>query len=343
MTDHPERSRGARTLPEQLRGLRLPIICAPMFLVSGPELVVAAAQAGLVGALPTLNARTVEQLDAWLTEITSRLAAPRPAGATTGAATGRAEGAPGWRGTWAANVISHRSNQRLADDLAVLAKHRPPVVITALGGPRRVVDEVHRWGGLVIADVNSVEFARKAADAGVDGLLLVASGAGGHTGQLSPFALVETVREFWPGLLVLSGAITTGRAVAAARVLGADLVSLGTRFIATEESLAPDAYRQLLVTSTASDLVCTNAFTGAWANMLRPSILKAGLDPDALGPGRKLEVSADPLAKSRPWADIWSAGHGVGLIHSVQPVGRVVDELESEYHSALSSAHEEQP
>lgn len=313
-------------LPPALQGLRLPVICAPMFLVSGVELVVAAARAGLVGALPTLNARTVEDLDAWLGELTRRLAAPPGAPA------------PPWRGTWAANVIAHSTNTRLARDLEVLEKYRAPVVITALGGPRRVVDDVHRWGGVVLADVNSVTFARKAADAGADGLLLVASGAGGHTGQLSPFALVETVREFWDGPLVLSGAISTGRAVAAARVLGADLVSMGTRFIATTESLASPAYRQMVVEAGAEDLVCTNAFTGAWANMLRPSIVKAGLDPDQLGPGRRLDASGDPLAKSRPWADIWSAGQGVGLVHEVKPVAEVVEALEAEFRSALREA-----
>lgn len=310
-------------LPPALRGLRLPVICAPMFLVSGVELVLAAARAGIVGALPTLNARTVEQLDGWLAELTRRLAEPVPGPP------------PPWRGTWAANVIAHSTNARLARDLEVLEKYRAPVVITALGGPRRVVDDVHRWGGVVLADVNSVAFARKAADAGADGLLLVASGAGGHTGQLSPFALVETVRQFWDGPLVLSGAISTGRAVAAARVLGADLASLGTRFIATSESLASPEYRQMVVDATAEDLVCTNAFTGAWANMLKPSILKAGLDPENLGPGRRFDASGDALSRSRPWADIWSAGQGVGLIHRVQPVASVVDELESEYRSAL--------
>jgi nitronate monooxygenase len=317
---------GASTrLPPALRGLRLPVICAPMFLVSGPDLVVAAAQAGLVGALPTLNARTVEQLDAWLGEITSRLAAPS---------------AHPWRGTWAANVMAHSTNARLDRDLEVLERHRAPVVITALGGPRRVVEVVHRWGGLVIADVNSVAFARKAAEAGVDGLLLVASGAGGHTGQMSPFAMVETVREFWDGLLVLSGAVSTGRAVAAARVLGADLVSMGTRFIATTESLASRGYRELLVASSFDDLVCTNAFTGAWANMLKPSIAAAGLDPENPGPRRRLDFTEDPLAKSRPWADIWSAGHGVGLIHAVEPVARVVEGLESEYLAAITTKGE---
>ncbi len=312
--------------PAFLRGLRLPVMAAPMFLVSGPDLVVAAAEAGIVGAFPTLNARTVADLERWLQEITGRLDEARA----------RAGGA--LAGTWAANLIAHRTNRRFAADLELLLKYRPPVVVTALGSPRDVVDAVHGYGGLVVADVNSVAFARKAADTGVDGLILVASGAGGHTGQMSPFAFVETVREFWDGLLVLAGGISTGRGVRAALALGADLACLGTRFVATRESLAPLAHKQMIVDCAFEDIVCTNAFTGAWANMLRPSVRGAGYDPDNLGPGRRIDVGDDPQSEARAWKDIFSAGHGVGTVHAIQSVRDVVEELRAQFESAGESA-----
>lgn len=297
--------------------LRLPVIAAPMFLLSGPDMVVAAAQAGVVGAFPTLNARTTADLRAWLENITTRIAALQANGGCTG--------------TWAANVVAHSTNPRLAQDLDLLSQYRPPLVITALGSPRRVVEQVHAWGGLVFADVNSIAFAHKALDAGVDGLLLVASGAGGHTGQLSPFAFVETVRAFWDGPLVLAGSISTGRAVRAALDLGADMVSIGTRFIATTQSMAHPDYKRMVIESGFEDILCTRAFTGAWANMLRPSIVRAGLDPEHLLPAGPMNVTDDPHAGHRAWRDIWAAGHGVGLIQHEQPLSDVVDELAREF------------
>ncbi len=297
--------------------LRLPAIVAPMFLLSGPDMVVAAARAGVVGAFPTLNARTVADLEAWLKDITVRIAA-----------LGADGGCPG---TWAANVVAHSTNRRLDQDLELLCEYRPPIVITALGSPRRVIERVHAYGGLVIADVNSIAFARKAAEVGVDGLLLVASGAGGHTGQLSAFAFVETVRSFWDGLLVLAGSISSGRALKAALALGADMASIGTRFIATHESMAHPEYKRMVIDAGFEDILCTNSFTGAWANMLRPSIVRAGLDPDNLKPAGPVDVTADPHAGNRAWRDIWSAGHGVGLITREQPLAAVVDELEHEF------------
>lgn len=300
--------------------LRLPAIVAPMFLLSGPDMVVAAAQAGLVGAFPTLNARTAQDLEVWLKQITSCIAALEANG--------------GCSGSWAANLIAHSTNRRLEADLELICEYRPPIVITALGSPRRVVEQVHAYGGLVVADVNSVGFARKAADVGVDGLLLVASGAGGHTGQLSPFAFVETVRSFWDGMLVLAGSITTGRAMKAALSLGADMVSMGTRFIATPESMADPAYKRMVLEACFEDIVCTNAFTGAWANMLRPSIVRAGLDPDNLRPAGPMDVTSDPLAGNRAWRDIWSAGHGVGLIQREASVAEIVDDLVREFAAA---------
>ena len=306
-------------------GLRLPVIAAPMFLLSGPDIVVAAAQAGIVGAFPTLNARTVKDLESWLQDITTRIASLKADGRCTG--------------TWAANVVAHSTNRRLEQDLELLCEYKPPVVITALGSPRRVVEQVHAYGGIVLADVNSIKFARKAADVGVDGLLLVASGAGGHTGQLSPFAFVETVRSFWDGLLVLAGSISTGRAVQAALTLGADMVSIGTRFIATTESLADPQYKRMVIESDFDDILCTNAFTGAWANMLRPSIVRAGLDPDHLQPAGPMNVTDDPHAGNRAWRDIWSAGHGVGLIRQQQSVAEVVIDLARECPWSPTTRH----
>jgi nitronate monooxygenase len=297
--------------------LRLPAIVAPMFLLSGPDIVVAAAQAGVVGAFPTLNARTVNDLEVWLKDITTRIAALEADG--------------GCPGTWAANVVAHSTNRRLEQDLELLCEYKPPIVITALGSPRRIVEHVHAYGGIVIADVNSIAFARKAADVGVDGLLLVASGAGGHTGELSPFAFVETVRSFWDGLLVLAGSISTGRALQAALALGADMASIGTRFIATHESMADPEYKRMVIAADFDDIVRTNAFTGAWANMLRPSIIRVGLDPNNLKPAGPMDVTDDPQAANRAWRDIWSAGHGVGLVRREQSVGEVVADLAREF------------
>lgn len=297
--------------------LRLPAIVAPMFLLSGPDIVVAAARAGVVGAFPTLNARTVKDLEAWLKDITTRIAALEADG--------------GCPGTWAANVVVHSTNRRLEQDIELICEYKPPIVITALGSPRRIVEQVHAYGGIVIADVNSIAFARKAADIGVDGLLLVASGAGGHTGELSPFAFVETVRSFWDGLLVLAGSISTGRALQAALALGADMASIGTRFIATHESMADPEYKRMVIAADFDDIVRTNAFTGAWANMLRPSIIRAGLDPNNLKPAGPMDVTDDPQAANRAWRDIWSAGHGVGLVRREQSVGEVVADLAREF------------
>ena len=315
-------SASARARPAWFGRLRLPIFAAPMFLLSGPDMVVAAVEAGIVGALPTTNARTSEDLERWLADITTRIAAGRP----------QDPAQP--YGTWAANLVTHSTNPRLKRDLELLAEYQPPIVITALGGPQPVIEAVHGYGGMVIADVNSVPFARKAAAAGADALLLVASGAGAHTGQMSPFAFVESVREFWDGLLVLSGAMSTGRSIRAALTLGADMASIGTRFIATPECMAHAEYKQMVVDSGFEDIVCTNAFTGAWANMLRPSIVRVGLDPDKLGPGRRLDVTDDPHAGNRAWKDIWAAGHGVGLVRRQQTLAEVVDQLAGEFAAA---------
>lgn len=300
-------------------GLRLPVLVAPMFLLSGPDIVIAAARAGVVGAFPTLNARTTDILRTWLARITTELAGGGDGGRVL---------------PWAANVIAHRSNRRLAADIDLLLEHRPPMVISALGSPRRIVDPVRGYGGLVVADVNSIAYARRAADAGVDALLLVASGAGGHTGDISPFAFVETVRTFWNGMLILAGGISTGRGIRAALELGADMVSMGTRFICSRESMAPPEYKRMVIASGVEDIVRTDAFTGAFANMLRPSIRRVGLDPDRLQPKRPIDVTDDPAGEHTAWRDIWSAGHGVGTIRGEQPVATIVDELAREFGSA---------
>jgi nitronate monooxygenase len=320
-----------RTLPPQIISQTvLPVIAAPMFLVSGPDLVLAACQAGIIGSFPAPNARTAEILDEWMGRITSALAAAR-------AATPRRPIAP-----WAANIIAHRTYQRLQEDLDLVVKYQAPIVITALGSPAPVVEAVHGYGGLVFADVNSVAYAAKAARVGVDGLVLVCAGAGGHTGTITGFAAVDAVREFWDGLIVLGGGISNGRAVRAAQVLGADLVYMGTRFIATHESLASDEYRQMLVESTVEDLICTSAFTGVNANMLKPSIRRAGLDPDNLKPKDRVDFG-DPQGNTKPWKDIWSAGQGLGAIKQVQSVASLVTDLRREYAQTILEEQRDNP
>jgi nitronate monooxygenase len=301
--------------------LRLPVVCAPMFLVSGPEIVVAACRSGIIGSFPAPNARTLDVLEEWLDRITGELALMEK------------NQTPGATGVWAQNLVVHRTYERLDAELALLQKYRPPIVITALGSPAAVVEAVHDYGGLVIADVNSVALARKAAAIGVDGLALVAAGAGGHTGQMAGFAFVPAVREFFDGVLILAGAIGDGRAIRAAEVLGAELCYIGTRFIAAEESVAFDAYKQMVVDTDFSDLVLSNSFTGAHAYYLRPSIEAAGLDPDNLKGKGRMDLSGTQT-KIKAWKDIWSAGQGIGTVHAVEPLSDIVGRMEQEYLTA---------
>ena len=304
-----------------LERLSLPVIAAPMFLVSGPALVEAACRSGIIGALPAANARTSEILDEWLGGLTAALARanePRI-------------------GPWAVNLVAHRSNARLQADLALCVRHRAPIVITALGGPQAIVEAVHGYGGLVFADVNTPEFAAKAASWGVDGLVLVCAGAGGHTGQIAAPAFVASVREFFDGILVVAGAMSDGAAVRSAQILGADLVHMGTRFIATDESMAVPDFKQMLVDSSSRDIVCTNAITGAWANKLRPSLVRAGLDPDNLTPRKSGFDLSGGEEQTKAWKDLWSAGQGVGQIKAIEPVRRVVERLQTEYAQALDA------
>jgi nitronate monooxygenase len=287
-----------------------------MFLVSGPAMVVAACKAGIIGSFPTPNARTSADLDRWLQEIEAGLADCPDAA------------------SYAANLVVHRSNPRLAQDLAAVARHRVPLVITALGSPRDVVDVVHGYGGAVFADVNSVQFARKAAASGVDGLVLVAAGAGGHTGQISGFAFVEEVRRFWDGPIVLGGAISTGRGIRAAEVLGADFAYLGTSLLVCSESMAPPEYKQMVVEAGAEDIVPSNGITGVTANWLRASLIKAGYDPSAMPQGKRPDF-ADAQSDAKAWKHVWSAGQGVGAVKEAAPLAQIVDRLTAEYMEAV--------
>ncbi len=309
---------------EALKLLSLPMFAAPMFLVSGPDLVVEACRAGVVGTFPTPNCRTVDNLERWLKEITGRLAGAQAEDPETPIA------------PWAANLVVHSTNARLPEDLELVVQYRAPIVITALGSPKRVVADVHSYGGLVFADVNSVPLARKAAGAGVDGLVLVCAGAGGHTGDLCHFAFVDEVRRFWDGYIALAGGIATGYAVRACEVLGADFAYVGTSFIATEESLADPQHRQLLAECNAQDLVVTKAFTGANANMLRPSIEAQGINPDDLIDKKaKMNFTGQKDMEVKPWKGIWSAGQGVGAIDGTLPVRDLVARFKSEYAQSV--------
>ncbi|GIL39135.1 NAD(P)H-dependent flavin oxidoreductase [Roseiterribacter gracilis] len=298
------------------RNTRLPVIVAPMFLISGPALVIASARAGVIGSFPAPNARTIEMLESWLEDITQALRADAPA--------------------WALNMIVHSTYARFDAEMALVERYRPRVVITALGSPKRVLDRVHAYGGLVFADVNSVEHARKAVEVGVDGLILVASGAGGHTGTLSSFAFVREVRCFWDGPVVLSGAISDARAIRAAQVLGADLAYMGTRFIATPESLVADEYRAMLVDSKISDVVTTSTVTGVLANWLAPSLRKAGFDVEKLDAPTKIDFSGDMHGASKAWKDVWGAGQGVGATTRIEPAAAIVEQLARDYAQVIS-------
>lgn len=300
-------------LLDALAGLRVPVIAAPMFLASGPDLVVACCNAGVVGTFPSLNQRTTEGFEAWLAEIRGRLA---PGAAPFGV-----------------NLIVHRSNPRVEADLAAVVRHRVPLVITSLGAVPDVVRAVQSYGGLVFHDVIHRRHAEKAAEAGVDGIVAVAAGAGGHAGSLSPFALVQEIREVFAGPIALSGAISTGAQVAAARVMGADLAYLGTRFLATRESMVAPAYKEMVVGAKAADIVYTPNISGVHANFLRPSILAAGLDPDDLPPHAALDMEAE----SKAWSRIWSAGQGAGGVRDIPAAADLCARLAAEYRAALQA------
>lgn len=303
--------------------MSLPVICAPMFIVSNPALVIAQCSSGVVGSFPALNARPQSQLDEWLDEIRAALDALRRAKPDTRIA------------PYAVNQIVHRSNERLDADMDSCVRHRVPLIITSLRAPDDVVGAVHAYGGKVFHDVTNVRHAEKALEAGVDGLILVCAGAGGHAGSLSPFALVREVRRFFDGPIALSGAIASGSAILAARAMGADFAYIGTRFIASEEANAAPGYKRMLVDSAASDVVYTPFFTGVHGNYLRPSILAAGLDPDDLPHADKSAMNFGSN-RVKPWKDVWGAGQGVGSIDQVLPTREIVARLGRELRDARS-------
>lgn len=311
------------SLVERLKSqMSLPVIAAPLFIVSQPDLVIAQCTSGIVGSFPALNARPPELLDEWLSRIESELAQYR-------AAHPGAKVAP-----FAVNQIVHHSNDRLERDLEVCVRHRVPLIITSLRAPNDVVAAVHGYGGAIFHDVISIRHAEKALEAGVDGLVLVCAGAGGHAGTLSPFALVREIRRFFDGPIALSGAITDGAGVLAAQALGADFAYIGTRFIATREAVASDRYKQTIVDSTAADIVYTPLFTGVAGNYLKKSIAAAGLDPDNLPTADKNSMNFGSNRPVKAWRDVWGAGQGVGNIDSVLPAAEVIESMKREYAEA---------
>lgn len=312
-------------LPAVLQNLRLPVICSPMFIASGPQLVLAQCKAGLVGAFPALNARPAAMLDTWLHDMQAELAAYR------------AEHPHAVIGPIAVNQIVHQSNERLAQDIEVCVRHRVPIIISSLRAPPpEMLAAIHGYGGIVLHDVISIRHAQKALEAGVDGLVLVAAGAGGHAGTLSPFALVGEVRKFFSGPIALSGAIATGDAILAAQAMGADFAYIGSRWLATKEANISDAYRQAILDSRAADIVYTNLFTGVHGNYLKKSIQAAGLDPEKLPQAdkSKMDFGSGGNSATKAWRDIWGAGQGVGLIEDAPAVAEVVERLEQEYRLA---------
>jgi nitronate monooxygenase len=309
-------------LPPVLQNLSLPVIASPMFIASGPALVAAQCKAGIVGSFPALNARPAEQLDVWLTELQRELADYQQANPDKKV------------GPIAVNQIVHGSNDRLAHDVEVCVKHQVPIIISSLRAPpKEMLDAVHAYGGIVLHDVVSIRHAEKALEAGVDGLILVAAGAGGHAGPLSPFALVGEVRQFFDGPIALSGAIATGDAILAAQAMGADFAYIGSRWLATRESNVSEAYREAIVESAAADVVYTNLFTGVHGNYLKKSIAAAGLDPDNLPVSDKTKMSFGS-GSAKAWRDIWGAGQGVGLMEDVPTVAEMVERLKEQYQGA---------
>jgi nitronate monooxygenase len=300
-----------------------------MFIVSGPELVLAQCKSGIIGAFPALNARPASMLDEWLSQITTELAEARDRKPSVPVA------------PFAVNQIVHQSNDRLDQDVALCVKYKVPIVITSLRPPAEVVAAVHGYGGLVLHDVINLRHAEKAAGQGVDGIIAVCAGAGGHAGTLSPFALVREIRQFFDGILVLSGAMSRGGDILAARAIGADLAYFGTRFIATQEANAPPEYKQMIVASRAADIVYTSLFTGVHGSYLRGSIVNAGMDPDNLpeGEAHKMDFGSGGNTRAKAWRDIWGAGQGVGSMRDIPALAILVDRLEAEYNETLGALH----
>jgi len=316
-------------LPPVLQKVRFPVIASPMFIVSTPKLVIAQCKAGVVGSMPALNARPAAQLDDWLAEITETLAAHDAAHPDSPAA------------PFAINQIVHKSNNRLDEDLALCEKYKVPLIITSLGARVDVNEAVHAWGGIVMHDVINNKFARKAVEKGADGLIAVAAGAGGHAGTTSPFALIQEIREWFSGPLALSGSIANGRAILAARAMGADFAYIGSAFIATEEARAVEGYKQMIVDSSSQDVVYTNYFSGVHGNYLKGSIANTGMDPDHLPEADPSKMDfgtssdgSNTGASKKVWKDIWGCGQGIGAIKQVLPTSDLVARLKSEYAQA---------
>lgn len=313
------------SLPDNLKDqLTLPVLCSPMFIISNPKMVIEQCKAGVIGSFPALNARPAEKLDEWLTEIEDALA------------TYKTENPDAKVAPYAVNQIAHSTNDRLEHDMQVCVDHKVPIIITSLQANPMIVEAAHSYGGLVFHDVTNIRHAKKALSMGVDGLILVTAGAGGHAGTLSPFALLSEIRSFFDGPVVLGGAITKGSQVLAARAMGADMAYMGTRFIATEEANADQTYKDMILTSSASDIIYTNLFTGVHGNYLRGSIEKVGLDPEDLPVSDKSKMKFGSAGGSKPkaWKDIWGAGQGVGGITELVPVAKAVAQLRDEYETA---------
>ena len=314
------------SLPTLLEGkLRIPVIGAPMFIVSGPKLVIAQCKAGIVGGFPALNARPQSMLDEWLAQISEELAAHKKSNPGIPVA------------PFAVNQIVHQSNSRLEHDVEKCVKYKVPIVITSLRPPAEVVDAVHSYGGIVFHDVINIRHTHKAIDQGVDGIITVCAGAGGHAGTTSPFALVKEVRKIFGGTIILSGSMSRGNDALAAQAMGADLAYFGTRFIATQEANAPSAYKEMIVDSAAADIVYTNLFTGVHGSYLKGSVVNAGLDPDDLPEGELRHMNfASGSSKTKAWRDIWGAGQGVGTIDDIPSVADLVERMEAEYREATN-------
>ncbi|SER67709.1 nitronate monooxygenase family protein [Psychrobacillus sp. OK032] len=293
-----------------LTKLKLPVIVAPMFLVSSTESVIASCRNGVVGSIPLLNARTEEKCEEMLADLKAALPTE----------------------PWAVNFIAHKTNKRHESDLDLIRKYEPPVVIVSLGHPGTVTEVVHGYGGLVFSDVITVKHAKKAAEAGVDGLILVCAGAGGHAGTLNPFAFIDAVREFWDGYIILAGGISSGKDILAAQIMGADFAYMGTKFIPAEESVAFPEYKEMLVDSSIADIIYTDSFSGVNANYLVPSLLKNNIDPTSLKPRDMVDLSH--MVDAKAWRDIWSAGHGVTTVKSIDSTAVIIDRLVKEYEEA---------
>ena len=314
-------------LPPLFANLRLPVIASPLFIISGPEMVIAQCKAGVVGSFPSLNARPISQLDEWLHQITEELAAHNRAHPDRPAA------------PFAVNQIVHKTNNRLEEDIALCGKWQVPLLITSLGAREDVYQAAHSWGGIVLHDVINNRFARKAIEKGADGLIPVAAGAGGHAGAQSPFALMQEIRTWFDGLVALSGAIGHGRSILAAQALGADFAYIGSAWIATNEARAAESYKQAIVNSGADDIIYSNLFTGVHGNYLRSSIANAGLDPDNLpvSDPSKMNFGSGGNTEAKAWKDIWGSGQGIGTITQVESVADRVDRFEAEYHAAAAA------